>query len=71
LLFVSTGLFPLLFLCIHVLPDYGWCGQPKHVVVWNTPNIQHLYCCVRRIIKAIICLINKQRDDITEMTKCL
>jgi hypothetical protein len=38
---------------VHVLPDDGSSGQPKHVVVLNKPNIQHLYSCVRCIIKEI------------------
>lgn len=62
---VRTGLSPSLFLCVHDLPDNGWPGQLKHVVVLNTTNIQDLYSCVCRKIKVNIWLINVQLDDVT------
>ena len=51
LLFVRKGLSPLLFLCIHALPDDGSSGQPKHAVVLNKPITTDTYSWVCQIIK--------------------
>ena len=40
LLFVRRGFSSSVFLCIHAVPDDGWYGQPKHVVVLNKPYMQ-------------------------------
>ena len=50
----DKSLSPLLFLCVHIRPAVGWSGQPKHVVLLNKSNVQHLYSFVRRIIKTSI-----------------
>ena len=54
LLFVRKCLSPLLFFCIHVLPDDGSSGQPKYAVVLNKLNTAEIYSCVCQIIKITI-----------------
>jgi len=35
--------FYIYFLCIWDLPDDGWSGQPKHVVVCNESLLYYIY----------------------------